>query len=198
MKKVIEIDYVISTKECVEELNKHIKKDNWKRLSKFNIKVEYPGYPSLTTNDDCRVFTNGTEIFTIINSEDGCFIFDYDLSKIKELITKIQDVAETLYTHDYGDIYLNPFNMSLYIVGGDGGVIQSDLSNIKDIIEEYENNDDINLHEKVCNKVKDLIPEITHAQIEAECSPHMNTYLLDKDHYIFVARCSLLEPIDED
>lgn len=182
MKRIIEIDEVETTADCVAALNEKIRISKWKRKTKFNIKDELDGSTVV------RVFSDGVDTVSIIQNEDGAFIVNFNLDMIRPLIDRIQLGAKKIYTFDYGQIFLNPWDMKVWIVGGDGGIIKSELSKsaIAKIIEDCEefsgDLDDIDLG----------IPEITETIVEAEYFPP----LCEDDEtdefsmeWIFVGRC---------
>lgn len=120
-------DVVIeTTKDCVDLLNDY-KQGNWKRQTKFTLIKKQP-YKSESV---ARVFYDGEEYVTIIsstNSYSGDFVVlckNLDLRVHRDLIKAIQKKAESFYTHDYGEIFFNPYTMKLLIVGGDGGIYHS-------------------------------------------------------------------------
>lgn len=122
-------DVVIeTTKDCVDLLNTY-KQGNWKRQTKFTLIKKQP-YKSESI---ARVFYDGEEYATIISVDEGNAYFggltvlckNLDLRIHKDLIKEIQKKAENFYTHDYGEIFFNPYTMKLLIVGGDGGIFYS-------------------------------------------------------------------------
>jgi hypothetical protein len=111
---------VESTADCVAALNEY-KNSKWKRKTKFNIKI------TPEESSTVRVFTDGVETLSILQSpNDGAFLINYDLDTLRPLIEKLQKTAKKCYTHDYGQVYLNPWSMSVWVVGGDGGIVQTD------------------------------------------------------------------------
>jgi hypothetical protein len=161
MKRIIEIGDVETTADCVAALNENVKKSKWKRKTKFNIKNNFDE-PNVV-----RVFSDGVDTVSIIQSEDGAFIVNFNLDLIRPLIERIQIGAKKIYTFDYGEIFLNPWDMKVWIVGGDGGIIKSELpkATLAKMMEDGEefpgDLDDIDLG----------IPEITETIIEAEYFP---------------------------
>ena len=119
MERIISIDSVETTADCVAALNEKIKESKWKRKVKFNIK---------TNQEDSsvvRVFSDGTDTVSIVQSEYGAEIVNFDLGSIRPLIEQIQKTAKTIFTFDYGEIYLNPWEKKVWVVGGDGGIVQT-------------------------------------------------------------------------
>jgi hypothetical protein len=120
-------DVVIeTTKDCVDLLNTY-KQGNWKRQTKFTLIKKQTYKPESIV----RVFYDGEEYATIISSRNS-YSGDYtilcknlDLRVHRDLIKAIQKKAESFYTHDYGEIFFNPYTMKLLIVGGDGGIFYS-------------------------------------------------------------------------
>ncbi len=119
-----------STKECVELLNQY-KEGKWKRKTKF---ILVKGDGEYTPERTVRVFTDGEEMVSVItvkgeyryNDKMTIICKNLDLSLHREIIKEIQKKAEKSYTHDYGEIFFNPYTMDLHIVGGDGGMFTSE------------------------------------------------------------------------
>jgi hypothetical protein len=183
MKRIIEINDVETTADCVEVLNEHVRKSKWKRKTKFNIKDRL-GDPNVV-----RVFSDGVDTLSIIQNENGAYLVNFDIDLIRPLIERIQIAAKKIYTFDYGEIFLNPWDMKVWIVGGDGGIIKSDLpkSAIAKMMEDCEefpgDLEDINLE----------IPEITETIVEAESFPPLyedEEYDNSLMEWIFVGRCN--------
>ncbi len=120
-----------STVDCLVILNNY-KKSKWKRTSKFGLKVN-------NETNEVRVFTDGVEYVTLISSEDGPLLCkNLDLSKYRTLIDEIRQVAKHHYTHDYDDLLLNPWDMRLWVAGGDGGILYNDTLSAKEIAKKME------------------------------------------------------------
>jgi hypothetical protein len=156
---------VESTTDCVAVLNEY-KNSKWKRKTKFNIKITHE------ESSTVRVFTDGVETLSILQSpNDGAFLVNYDLDSLRPLIEKLQKTAKKCYTHDYGQVYLNPWNMSVWVVGGDGGIVQTN-DKPSDVVKRLDNGDwgdgefDIDFSADV--------PEIKNTILEAEYFPPMN------------------------
>jgi hypothetical protein len=183
---IVEINPVYNTADCIIELNKNIKKSNWKRIKKFKITID------IHNDIQVRIFTNGTDIYSVYcDIDENYYISSFDLSSIINVIKSIQNFSKTIYTHDCGEIFLNPFTMNLWISGGDGGICQSNLpkSEINNLIEEEV---DVTLHKNIITNFDEIIkmiklniPEINNVEIEAECNP-------DEIDYIIIANCNLL------
>jgi hypothetical protein len=183
MKRIIEIEEVGTTADCVEALNENVKKSKWKRKTKFNIQDEING-PTVV-----RVFSDGVDTLSIIQNEDASYIVNFNLDSIRPLIDRIQLRAKKIYTFDCGEIFLNPWDMKVWIVGGDGGIIKSELpkSTLAKMVEDGEafffgDLDDIDLG----------IPEITETIVEAEYFPPLYQDEEDEGYsmeWIFVGRC---------
>jgi hypothetical protein len=153
----VEDDEINSTEDCVNLLNRIVKNSKWKRKSKFNI-----------SNNVARVFSDGTMTVTIIVYSSHTHMFLLDLSSMKDLIKTIQTVAKNYHTVDYGQIFLNPFEMKLWIVGGDGGYCYSTTSprELAKTIEEEGMDFDSNTP-----GFEKFIPEITSTEFEDENFP---------------------------
>lgn len=155
---------VESTADCVAVLNEY-KNSKWKRKTKFNIKI---------TNEESstvRVFTDGVETLSILQSpNDGAFLINYNLDTLRSTIEKLQKTAKKCYTHDYGQVYLNPWDMKVWIVGGDGGIVQTN-DKPADVVKRLDSGDwgdgefDIDFSADA--------PEITETILEAEYFPPM-------------------------
>ena len=123
-----------STADCVAVLNEY-KNSKWKRKTKFNIRI------TPEESSTVRVFSDGAETLSILQSpNDGAFLINYDLGSLRQIIEKLQKTAKKCYTHDYGQVYLNPWNMKVWVVGGDGGIVQSD-DKPQDIVKRLEDGD---------------------------------------------------------
>lgn len=153
---------VESTSDCLEILNEY-KPSKWKRKTKFKIKL---GEESA---NEVRIFSDGIETLSIVQTEyDGAFLVNFDLSTLRPLIEKIQALAKKYYTHDYGQVYLNPFEMTLWVIGGDGGIVYSEKS-AREIINEIE--EGTADFDTMCPGFELRIPEIKHTYIEGEHFP---------------------------
>ena len=153
-----------STADCVAVLNEY-KSSKWKRKTKFNIKI------TQEESSTVRVFTDGVETLSILQSpNDGAFLINYDLDTLRPTIEKLQKTAKKCYTHDYGQVYLNPWNMSVWVVGGDGGIVQTD-DKPSEVVKRLDQGDwgddefDIDFSVDA--------PEITETVLEAEYFPPM-------------------------
>ena len=163
-KKIFDIQ-VETTADCVALL-KAYKPAKWKRKSKFNIKF----------GEDAsivRTFSDGTDTVSLISTGAETILCVIDLQTLKPTIDKIQELAKKVYTHDYGDILLNPWDMTLWVVGGDGGIFVSDktIKEIAKIIEDdgFDGVDDES--EESVDQLFSQIDGITHTRIEAEYFP---------------------------
>lgn len=161
-----------STADCTKVLNQY-KPGKWKRKTKFNLNVSSEGDPHVV-----RVFTDGTECVTIIDIDGEVILCkNLDLGEHKPLIDKITELSKKYFTHDYGDIWYNPWEKKLWVSGGDGGIIYNETKTVKQLakqmseegIDEYENTP--YFHEK--------IPELVSSVFEGEHSP--DPYYKDED-----------------
>lgn len=160
---------ITSTADCVNLLNDAIGPGKWKRKTKFNLPGGFEQEPV-----EVRVFTDGVHTVSIVPSEYYTTIFNLDLSTLRPVFNAIQTYAKHYHTVDYGDIYLNPFTMALWIVGGDGGYGYNPMSPAA--VAKGLNNGTIDLDGKVPG-FEDFIPEITSTSFEAEAYPY------DEDSY---------------
>lgn len=166
---------VESTSDCVELLNKEIDISKWKRKVKFNLKANYGD------SNIVRVFEGDDRKVSIVSLADGgTALYDLDLSDLRETIQDIQHVAKNYHTCDYGEIFLNPFTMSIWFVGGDGGIGYSTKSP-KVYAKELEDGeiDDSNLR-----SFEEFIPEIKSTKFEAEYFPE------EDEPWLFVAKAN--------
>ena len=113
--RVIEVKkYPTSTVECVEVLmDYNLIPYKWKRTAKYKL-----------GKADVRVFKNEDDEYNTIITEKGenTKIFNnLNITELINLINLIKVVSKFYYTHDYGAVYLNPYTLDLYVVGGDGG-----------------------------------------------------------------------------
>jgi hypothetical protein len=158
--RIIELECDIeATEDCKLVLGKY-KPVNWKRSKKFNIKLDDSGTV-------VRTFTDGTEVVSLIQTEyDGAFLVKFDLDSIRPLIGDIQKLAKKYYTHDYGQVYINPWTNAIWVVCGDGGVGYYDT---RSIFRETCDNDDPD-----CPPFEKFIPEITSTFFGAEHFPPLS------------------------
>lgn len=130
---ILEDEELESSEDCKEALNKYVAKKNWKRLYR---------YGSYGTDDPAiRCFVNeDSEKVTVaqgIEDEDGDLQAQAFIGiDIQEEIKAIRKIAKYYYTHDYGELFYNPYNQLLWVVGGDGGYIHSERKLTEDEIEE--------------------------------------------------------------
>lgn len=194
-KATLHFELVESTSECVELLNKHHRPAKWKRKSKFHaFKSDYSfSFPWVA-----RVFTDGSENVTIISTEEETIIYrDMDLGVHKALIEEVRKRAKNLYTHDYGEIFFNPYTMALYIVGGDGGMIYNEKGKawVKKALEEGT----VELWDDPSELPDFSDLSIKKCEYEAECFPEIYDMEKDRfteaDSYVLIARAC--DPEDE-
>lgn len=151
-----------TTAECVDLINREYKQGKWKRKSKFMLPAEYE------EKSPARVFSDGNEFVTIRSGEECTYLCpNLDLSALRPLINDINKHAKNFYTHDYGQIYLNPYTLELWVSGGDGGIGYS-TKPLKQAAADYEDFDDSNFVDK---NFEELIPQIKSTRYEAEYSP---------------------------
>lgn len=166
---------VETTEDCVFLIQMY-KKGKWKRISKFNIKI------SEDEINVVRTFTDGNEIVSLISTDDETILCLCDLYKLKSIIEEIQKYSKKIYTHDYGEVFFNPWEMTVWVVGGDGGIFYSDKSQkvIADKVMEggdiFEIGSDVDFS---------FIESITETFVEAEYFPNEGD---DNDNYILVAK----------
>lgn len=174
--RIKNIEDVESTADCLGVLNEH-KPGKWKRKTKFKIKLGEES-PS-----EVRVFSDGTETLCIIQTEkDGAFLVNYDLNELRPLIDKIQKLANKYFTHDYGQVYLNPWEMKIWLVGGDGGIIYSEKKP-SDLAKELEMG--LIEFDEICPGFELRIQEIKGTFIEGEYFPPLSEddIMSDVDDY---------------
>lgn len=161
-----------TTEECVELLNQY-KQGKWKRVTKFLLTK---GKDYFNPERTARVFSNGEETATVISvAGDGKFKMtivckNLNLSEHRPLIKEIQKQAEKHYTHDYGEIFFNPYTMVLHIVGGDGGIFYSEKTKeevgrmfMEGGEEMYDSDGDVNFN----------LPTINHIELADEYYPEI-------------------------
>ena len=107
---VIKLEGPINTTEnCKEQLNKYVATKNWKRLYKLG---------------DLRCFTNDAGEFVTVaegsidDDIENCAFIGIN---VYDEIKAIHGISKYYYTHDYGEMFYNPYTKELHIVGGDGG-----------------------------------------------------------------------------
>lgn len=160
MERIIEIESVETTADCISALNEKVRKSKWKRKVKFNIVL---GMESSVV----RVFSDSADTLSIVQGEYETHIYNYDISKLRPMIEQIQKVAKSIYTFDYGEIYLNPWENQIWVVGGDGGIVKAPISAAK-IVKMIESG--ISFPESYYT-IDFGIPEIKETRVEAEYFP---------------------------
>ena len=168
---------VESTEDCLSLIDP-FKQNDFKRKNKFNINVGHDQYVVRVFNDKK---TDKTYSVVFCNNETK--VYEIDLSNFRDTIKEIQEVAKKVYTHDYGEVWLNPWEMKVWVSGGDGGIVYYEGSpkKLAKIIEEdgFDFDKDLGF---------DNIAGVKEEIVEAECSP-MNDDGKYADDYILVAQC---------
>lgn len=175
---IIELDTNLdSTAECKKALNESVGKRNWKRL--YKLKTTQWG-------DSLRCFTNENGEFVTITKggEEGndCLFVGIN---VKEKIEAIREIAKFYITHDYGEVYFNPYTNKLFVVGGDGGYGYSKTPIKEEDAEDYFDNYDHHKDFVEFNKHPQT-SFITDVEWEAECTP-------DEEGYMLVGQITLLD-----
>jgi hypothetical protein len=167
---------VESTQECLHLIDP-FKQKKFKRKSKFKIKVDY-------IETTVRVFTDkdSGQTFSILTDDDQTKVLEIDLTNFKDTIKEIQENAKLVYTHDYGEVWFNPFSKKVWVSGGDGGIIRFEESPIK--LAKLVDRGDIDFDNDLgFENISGIQEEI----IEAESGPY-NDDGFDEE-YILVAKC---------
>lgn len=155
---------ITSSKDCFTILNTY-KSGKWKRTAKFNL-------PTESTPHTVRVFTNGKEFVTIIDSNSEVLLCkNLDLKKHKPLIDKINELAKSYFTHDYGAISYNPWTKKLWVSGGDGGIGYCTTLTAKEVAKRMEDYDEDDPDLKDPPDFHKEIKELKDSKFEAEYSP---------------------------
>ena len=172
---------VETTEDCVTLIDP-FKQHSFKRKAKFNINVGHDQYVVRTFTDK-----QSNKEYSLITDGHETRVLPMDISILKDTIKQIQDVAKNVYTHDYGEVWLNPFTMKVWVSGGDGGIMRWEGSP-KKLAKMMEDGD----LEDAMNEDEDLgfgnIQGITEEILEAECSPVLDNGEEDLE-YISVAMC---------
>lgn len=114
----------VNSEECVALIEQYYLSGNWKRLHK----ITYKGCCNIIS---VRTYgTSNNEFCTLVVEEDGnTKLFpDLDFRTCVTLVKEVLKVAKSYWTHDYGDLFFNPYELAIWAVGGDGGWIYSTLS----------------------------------------------------------------------
>jgi hypothetical protein len=190
LKNVSLFDYIDleTTEDCVEFLNNHYKNGKWKRKHKFKNVFFDDGEDQDT--DTIRVFINESgEYATVISTPyDGTVLCLINLYDLRNIIDEIKKHAKKIYTHDYGEIYFDPFSMKVLVIGGDGGIIYSDKPQKE--IEKMLESDDFDMSDFDDNISFEHIEGMSETIVEAEYSP---LYDEESNDYIRVGTAVLLE-----
>jgi hypothetical protein len=156
------------------------KQHNFKRKNKFNINIGHDQYVVRVFHDD-----KSDKTYSIVTDGHETKVMETNLSNFRDTIKEIQAVASKVYTHDYGEVWLNPWEMKIWVSGGDGGIVRWNESPAKlaKIIEEegfdFDFDDELGFAD---------IEGVTEEIIEAECSPTSGGDD-DSDDYLLVAMC---------
>lgn len=173
MKCIVIGDYPTKTAECAALLRLHISgAADWKRTLKVT-------YGDITI----RTFRDGENpIYATIVTErhENTRIFPYlDFTPVRKLVKNIIRVSKKYYTHDYGDIYINPYTLNVYAVGGDCGYFYSNKSKAE-ISDAFDTGDfDFDSFEKEWIEINEhpSLTAIKKVEWEAECSPEEPEYI---------------------
>lgn len=173
MKCIVIAGSPTKTSECTALLRLHISgAADWKRT----LKVKY---------DDViiRTFRDGENpVYATIVTQDceDTRIFPYlDFAPVRKLAKAIIAVSKRYYTHDYGDININPYTLDVYAVGGDGGYFYSNKP--KAVISDgfITGDFDFDSFEKEWIEINEhpSLTAIKKVEWEAECSPEEPEYI---------------------
>jgi hypothetical protein len=170
---------VDTTEECLSLIDP-FKQHDFKRKNKFNINVGHEQYVVRVFHDK-----KTDKTYSIVNHSKETKVLEIDLSNFREIIKEIQEVAKKVYTHDYGEVWLNPWEMKIWVSGGDGGIVRYEGSpkKLAKIIEEEGFDFDFDEELGFAN-----IAGIKEEIIEAECSPTSGNED-EADDYLYVALC---------
>lgn len=170
---------VESTESCLTLIDP-FKQHNFKRKNKFNINVGHDQYVVRVFHDD-----KSDKTYSIVTDGNETKVMQTNLANFRDTIKEIQAVANKVYTHDYGEVWLNPWEMKIWVSGGDGGIIRWEESPAKlaKIIEndgfDFEFDDELGF-----SNIQGVKEEI----VEAESSPINYNGEYDDD-YLLVALC---------
>lgn len=170
--------HVDSTEDCLSLIDP-FKQHSFKRKNKFNINVGNDQYVVRVFNDN-----KTDKTYSIVNHSKETKVLEIDLSNFREIIKEIQEVAKKVYTHDYGGVWINPWEMKIWVSGGDGGIVRYEGSpkKLAKMIEE-DGFDDFDEDLGFAN-----IAGVKEEIVEAECSPMDDEGEYDDD-YLLVAMC---------
>jgi hypothetical protein len=175
-----------STKDCVEILNQY-KNSKWKRKSKFNLKPSSYGEPHVV-----RVFTDGIEFVTLIyNGSYVLFCKNLDLSAYKPLIEKISDLSKKYYSHDYESVWFNPWELKVWVTGGDGGIYYSEKT-AREVAKLYDSGD-LFEEESETPLFHEKITELKDSVFEAESDPQEYYEEDEEDIYQDNEECNYIQ-----
>lgn len=179
-----------STRDCIDAINMHYKASAWKRTSRFNINIdEYQ-------TSEVRVFSDGTEKLTVINIDlETILCKDLDLKEHKDLIFRIKEVGKCYFTHDYGEMWYNPYAKKVLISGGDGGIIYDTISTKRELEKKFEEDDSFDGYPGA-PLIHTIIPDLNDSTFEAELSPdpyHEEDTEDEHINYIQIGEISVLE-----
>lgn len=171
--------HVETTEDCLSLIDP-FKKHNFKRKNKFNINVGHDQYVVRVFHDE-----KTDKTYSIVSDVSETKVMEINLANFRDTIKEIQAVASKVYTHDYGEVWLNPWEMKIWVSGGDGGIVRYEGSpkKLAKLIEEngFDSDFDEDLGFANIQGVKEEI-------IEAECSPIKDNWEEDED-YLLVAMC---------
>lgn len=111
--KIIRISDPKSSEDCKKALDLHLGSKKWKRIFKFG--------------ENLRGFQGNDGTIALIGESGRSYtqIYQTLTLDIKAEIEAIRKIAKLYYTHDYGQVFYNPYKKELWISGGDGGYCYS-------------------------------------------------------------------------
>lgn len=171
--------HVETTEDCLSLIDP-FKKHNFKRKNKFNINVGHDQYVVRVFHDE-----KTDKTYSIVSYVRETKVMETNLANFRDTIKEIQAVASKVYTHDYGEVWLNPWEMKIWVSGGDGGIVRYEGSpkKLAKLIEE--NGFELDFDEELGF---DNIAGITEEIVEDECSPMDDEGEYNED-YLLVAIC---------
>ena len=120
--------HISSTQDCKVVLNSNLGDKNWKRVFKFGIE----------DTESIRCFSGDDGTMCYIGYNGDGFYIHVNPPITKQDVEYIRTVGQWYHTHDYGDMYYNPWDKTLLISGGDGGYIFSKTKVNEDALSEFD------------------------------------------------------------
>lgn len=162
---IIQLDKIeaCTTQDCVILLTENVKDQRWVRSKKYHFE-----------NEEARVFVGeDTTVVTILCHGGGATLHvGLDLQDFDPVVKDLKKYAKRYWSLDgWGSIFFNPYQNSVWMSGGDRGIIYSEKKPKGD-------SDEFDQLPFTC--ISKLVPQLDHVTYEAEAEPKR------EDGYFFI------------